>query len=88
MTKIHSGEDALTTYSFGNKNGFHKFCKVCGSSVMIFGPEGVDGMGVNVGWKEGQRRTKYADNNVRSGVLRVLISTSWNIILMTDGTRG
>jgi hypothetical protein len=45
------GEDALKTYSFGQRRNLHKFCTGCGSSVM-FDPrielEGFDILGFNV----------------------------------------
>lgn len=35
MVRLHTGENSLTVYAFGEKNGLHKFCRVCGTSVMI-----------------------------------------------------
>ena len=29
------GQDGMTSYQFGNKSATHKFCKMCGSSLMV-----------------------------------------------------
>ncbi|KAK0388117.1 hypothetical protein NLU13_4361 [Sarocladium strictum] len=32
---MHSGEDSLTSYRFGGAKKQHKFCSVCGTSILI-----------------------------------------------------
>jgi hypothetical protein len=32
---LDAGEDKLSVYRFGPKNKQHKFCKICGTSLMI-----------------------------------------------------
>lgn len=86
MTTLHQGEDSLTSYTFGNKNGIHRFCKVCGTSVLIFAPEGVDGMGVNVSLPQ-ERSGSNVLIQSRFAVSRVLILTSWSISSTMVGIR-
>jgi hypothetical protein len=47
MLKLHNGETALTVYTFGKQFGQHKFCRVCGTSVLIHAA-GEDMMAFNV----------------------------------------
>lgn len=49
---FHTGYDDLQQYQFGAKRNTHKFCRVCGSSVLIdFNGRtvrGADRLGINV----------------------------------------
>ncbi|KAL1633054.1 hypothetical protein SLS56_003125 [Neofusicoccum ribis] len=48
--KLESAPDALGAYTFGLERSWHKFCKTCGSSVLIevIPGKGPDFIGVNV----------------------------------------
>ncbi|KZP15400.1 hypothetical protein FIBSPDRAFT_656739, partial [Athelia psychrophila] len=32
---LHSGEDGLVTYTFGSHKAPHKYCRTCGSSILV-----------------------------------------------------
>ncbi len=46
--KLVSGEDSITTYTFGTGVAQHKFCKVCGVKSFYIPRSNPDGVDVNV----------------------------------------
>ncbi|KZP15376.1 hypothetical protein FIBSPDRAFT_867306 [Athelia psychrophila] len=54
---FHSGEDRLTTYTFGSHKALHKFCQSCGSSILI----DVAGLGLAHQWSMNVRMFKDVD---------------------------
>jgi len=46
--KLLSGEDSITTYTFGTGVAQHKFCKICGVKSFYIPRSNPDGVDVNV----------------------------------------